>query len=65
MMSLRRLSCCLVGFMVISLAVSNLHAQRGGGRFGGGFGGFGGGGFVVSAAVARLSCWRGKTCKRN
>ena len=42
MMSLRRLSCCLVGFMVISLAVSNLHAQRGGGRFGGGFGGFGG-----------------------
>lgn len=48
MMSLRRLSCCLVGFMVISLAVSNLHAQRGGGRFGGfgggGFGGFGGGG---------------------
>ena len=45
MMSLRRLSCCLVGFMVISLAVSNLHAQRGGGRFGGGFGGFGGGGF--------------------
>ena len=44
MISLRRLSYCLVGLLVVSLAASNLQAQRGGGRFGGGFGGFGGGG---------------------
>ena len=50
MVSLRNLSCCLVGLLVISLAAGDLQAQRGrgGGRFGqggfGGFGGFGGGG---------------------
>ena len=56
MVSLRNLSCCLVGLLVISLAAGDLQAQRGGGRGGGrfgqggfgGFGGFGGGGGSLS-----------------
>ena len=58
MVSLRNLSCCLIGVLVISLATSDLQAQRGGNRgggrfgqggFGGGFGGFGGGSLALLA----------------